>query len=125
VKEIIIQTAREDNNTGVIPVNGSIQWGWGKVDAYNAVKLALSTVGTQEIDAELSWSVYPNPVLNELHFTLVDELPSKVEIVDAIGRVTIKNVQGSKVSVSDLKPGTYWVRLEMKGHIEQQAFIKQ
>lgn len=125
VKEIIIQTAREDNNTGVIPVNGSTQWGWGKIDAYNAVKLALSTVGTQEIDAELSWSVYPNPVLNELHFTLVDELPNKVEIVDSFGKVTVKNVQGSKVSVSDLKPGTYWVRIEMNGHIEQQAFIKQ
>jgi subtilisin family serine protease len=125
VKEIIIQTAREDNNTGVIPINGSTQWGWGKIDAYNAVKLALNTVGTQEIDAELSWSVYPNPVLNELHFTLVDELPSKVEIVDAFGRVTVKNFQGSKVSVSDLKPGNYWVRMEFKGHIEQQAFIKQ
>lgn len=125
VKDIIIQTAREDNNTGVIPVNGSTQWGWGKVDAYNAVKLALNTMGTQEIETELSWSVYPNPVLNELHFTLITELPSKVEIVDAYGRVMIKNVQGSKVSVADLKPGTYWVRMEMNGHIEQQAFIKQ
>ena len=125
VKEIIIQTAREDNNTGVIPVNGSTQWGWGKIDAYNAVKLALSTVGTQQIDAELSWSVYPNPVLNELHFTLVTELPSKVEIIDGFGRVMIKNVQGSKVSVADLKPGTYYVRMEINGHIEQQSFIKQ
>jgi hypothetical protein len=125
VKDIIIQTAREDNNTGVIPVNGSTQWGWGKVDAYSAVKLALNTMGTQEIETELSWSVYPNPVLNELHFTLITELPSKVEIVDAYGRVMIKNVQGSKVSVADLKPGTYWVRMEMNGHIEQQAFLKQ
>lgn len=125
VKDIVIQTAREDNNTGVIPVNGSTQWGWGKVDAYNAVKLALITVGTEEISNELSWSVYPNPVLNELYFTLVDELPGKVEIVDMLGKSVIKNIQGSKVNVADLKPGTYYVRMEVNGKIEQQSFIKQ
>jgi hypothetical protein len=125
VKDIIIQTAREDNNTGVIPVNGSTQWGWGKVDAYNAIKLALITVGTEEISNELSWSVYPNPVFNELHFTLVDELPGKVEVVDMMGRSVVKSIQDSKVNVADLKPGTYYVRMEVNGKIEQQSFIKQ
>jgi hypothetical protein len=47
-----------------------------------AVQLALNTVGTEEIEQEITWSVYPNPVTSELYFTLVDELPEKVQIID-------------------------------------------
>jgi hypothetical protein len=60
-----------------------------------------------------------------LYFTLVDELPGKVEIVDMMGQSVIKSIQGSKVNVADLKPGTYYVRMEVNGKIEQQSFIKQ
>jgi subtilisin family serine protease len=125
VKDIIIQTAREDNNTGVIPVTGSAQWGWGKIDAYQAIKLALVTVGIEEIEHEIQWTVYPNPVVNELHFTLVDELPQQVVLIDAMGKTISRNIQDSRLLVSDLKPGTYWVRMEINGRIEQQSFVKQ
>jgi subtilisin family serine protease len=124
VKNILILTAREDNNTGIIPLEGSTKWGWGKINAYLAVKLALNTVGTEELKRDISWSIYPNPVINELHFTLIDELPSRVQIIDVMGKITEKNVQNAKISVSDLKPGNYWIRLEIKGRIEQQAFVK-
>lgn len=125
VKEIIIQTAREDNNTGVIPAAGSTQWGWGKINAYQAIKLALITVGMEEIEHEIQWTVYPNPVVNELHFTVVDELPQHVILIDAMGKTVTRNIQDSRLSVADLKPGTYWVRMEINGRIEQQAFVKQ
>lgn len=125
VKEIIILTAREDNNTGVIPLNGSTQWGWGKINAYTAVQLALNTIGTEEIEYEIPWTVYPNPVVNELHFTIVDELPSKVQVIDMLGKTTVKNIQNAKISVSDLSPGKYWIRMEVNGRIEQQSFVKQ
>lgn len=125
VKEIIIQTAREDNNTGVIPLNGSTQWGWGKINAYVAVQLALNTIGTEEIEYEIPWTVYPNPVVNELHFTLVDELPSKVQVIDMMGKTIVKNIMNAKISVSDLAPGKYWIRMEVNGRIEQQSFVKQ
>lgn len=124
VKEIIIQTAREDANTGVIPMTGSTQWGWGKLNAYLAVQLALNTVGTEEVEQEIPWSVYPNPVSSELFFTLVDELPEKVQIIDSMGKTIAKPIQNSHVNVSDLKPGTYWVRMEVNGRIQQQQFIK-
>lgn len=124
VKEIIILTAREDNNTGIIPINGSTQWGWGKINAYLAVQLALNTIGTEEIENEIPWTVYPNPVVNELHFTLVDELPSKVQIIDQNGKVISRGLINSGLSVSDLKPGSYWIRMEINGRIQQQAFIK-
>ncbi len=124
VKNILILTAREDNNTGIIPMEGSTKWGWGKINAYLAVKLALNTVGTEELKRDISWSIYPNPVLNELHFTLIDELPTHVQIIDAMGKITEKTVQNAKISVSDLKSGNYWIRAEINGRIEQQAFVK-
>lgn len=125
VKDIIIQTAREDNFTGTLPTTGSPQWGWGKLNAYLAIQLALNTVGLKEIEQEEVWSLYPNPVMNELHFTLIDELPKKVQVVDLTGKVLVKPIQASSINVSDLKPGTYWLRIEINGRIEQQAFIKQ
>ena len=124
VKDIIIETAREDANTGVIPMTGSTQWGWGKLNAYMAVQLALNTVGTEEVEQEIPWSVYPNPVTKDLFFTLVDELPEKVQIIDSMGKILDKSIQNSRVNVSDLKPGTYWVRMEVNGRIQQQQFIK-
>jgi subtilisin family serine protease len=125
VKEIIIQTAREDVNTGVIPLGGSTQWGFGKINAYHAIKLALITVGTEEISTEMNWSVYPNPAQVELHFTVVDELPKTVYIIDMQGKVIERSINDAKVFVGDLPSGTYRIRLEIKGRIEQQAFIRQ
>ena len=125
VKDIIIQSAREDNKTGVIPENGSTQWGWGKLNAYLAVKLALNTIGLEENDQVIPWSVYPNPVSNELHFTLIDELPSSVQIIDGMGKVITKQLKDSRIQVIDLKSGTYWIRAEVNGHIQQQVFVKQ
>lgn len=125
VKNIIIMTAREDNNTGAIPTNGSAQWGWGKINAYLAVQLALNTIGIEEIEHEISWNVYPNPVIGDLYFTIVEELPLKVQVIDMLGKITVKNVQGHMINVSDLESGMYWIRMEINGRIEQQAFTKQ
>ena len=54
VKDIIMQTAREDNYTQVILAEGSPKWGAGKINAYAAVQLALITVGTKEIQQACS-----------------------------------------------------------------------
>ncbi len=124
VKYILLETAREDVNTGVIPANGSTQWGWGKVDAYRAVKLALETVGLESIEPVLSWHVYPNPVQNQLHFTIIDELPKAAQVIDFSGRVLEKNVQENHIYVGDLNPGSYIVRLVINGRVQQQNFVK-
>lgn len=124
VKDIIIQSAREDAQTGVIPSNGSSQWGWGKINAYLAVKLALNTIGFEEVEQETLWTVYPNPVMQQLHFTVVDELPSTIQIISTLGTVIAKKVNTASIDVSDLKAGSYWVRVELNGRIQQQQFIK-
>jgi subtilisin family serine protease len=49
VKEIIKTTVRKDNYTGVIPEEGSVRWGSGKLNAYAAIKMALQILGSEEI----------------------------------------------------------------------------
>ena len=125
VKEIIMETARQDNITGIIPVEGSTRWGAGRVNAYAAVKLALQTIGLEEPKNDLMWSVFPNPVANELHFTIVDELPKQAEIVNLNGQANLRAIINGKLNVSDLSPGNYFIRLQIDGKIEQLQFTKQ
>jgi hypothetical protein len=124
IKSIIIQTAREDNNTGVIPINGSTQWGWGKLNARLAVELALNTVGTVSLEQEINWNVYPNPVQTYLRFTIIDDLPNRVQLIDSMGKIIHRSIQEGSVFVGDLPAGNYRVRIQVKGRIEQQSFIK-
>ena len=125
VKEIIMETARQDNITGIIPVEGHTRWGAGRVNAYAAVKLALQTIGIEEPANDLMWSVFPNPVANELHFTIVEELPKQAEIVNLKGQANLRAIINGKLNVSDLSPGNYFIRLQIKGKIEQLQFTKQ
>lgn len=125
VKEIIMETARQDNITGIIPVEGSTRWGAGRVNAYAAVKLALQTIGLEEPANDLMWSVFPNPVANDLHFTIVEELPKQAEIVNLNGQVNLRFIINGKLNVSDLSPGNYFIRLQIDGKIQQQQFTKQ
>ena len=124
VKQIIMETARTDNFTGVIPAGGSPIWGAGKINGYHAVKMALSMLGTGNITGNLSWSVYPNPVQKELYFTIVDELPSSCEVISENGSLISKRITDGKINVSDLAPGKYWIRLLVNSRIEQDLFIK-
>jgi hypothetical protein len=123
VKEIIMQTARQDNYTGVIPTEGSPQWGAGKINAYAAVQLAVQTLGLLEAATILEWSVYPNPVQHYLHFTIV-ELPEFAEIVGLDGKRYWVAIENGKMSVQDLPTGTYYVRLQQNGRIQQAPFVK-
>ena len=124
VKEIIMETARKDSHTGTIPAEGSNKWGAGKIDAYAAVKLALQTIGLENPPIELMWSVYPNPVMKELHFTIVEELPKTVTIFDLSGNSYEKPIINGKVYVSDLSAGTYFMRIMIDGKVQQDKFIK-
>lgn len=117
-------TARQDNLTGTIPIGGSPVWGAGKINAYAAVKLALQTLGFEKVPHEIDWNVYPNPVMNELHFTIV-ELPKTADIIDMEGSIYEKNIYDGKLYVSDLPAGTYFIRLIIDGKVQQERFIKQ
>jgi len=124
VKQIIQETARQDNFTGVIPVQGSPLWGKGKINAYAAVKAAMNLVQIPEKTLNNAWTVYPNPVSESLHFTLVDELPSKCWLIDECGERYELNIQNESVNVKQLAAGKYILQLYLDGKMQSESFVK-
>ena len=60
VKQILQESARTDNYTGIIPPGGSNTWGWGKIDAQKSVKKAFDVLGFAWL-GNSGVSAYPNP----------------------------------------------------------------
>ncbi|MDG1147355.1 MAG: S8 family peptidase [Crocinitomicaceae bacterium] len=124
VKQILILTARKDDNTGVIPSFGSSSWGWGKVNAYAAVKLALNTVGISELPQEVTWNVYPNPANETLSISGLKNTNVKPMIIDLQGKAISIEFINSSMDITSIEPGVYFLRLIRDGKVEQKKFVK-
>jgi minor extracellular serine protease Vpr len=126
VKDIIIQTAREDLKTGDIPDSGSYLWGHGKINAYHAVQLALQTESIENHNLEYGVFLFPNPAVNQI------EIASKFNwekgffnITTVDGKVVSEGViQGQSINISGLNDGTYYVRLRLNDTEIVLPFIK-
>lgn len=123
VREILEVTAREDNKTGVLPIEGSTRWGHGKVNAYQAIVLALNTLGIEKNEDLKQWSIYPNPTTNQLSIN-TDFQVMDVAIIDLTGKIVLTAKQGKSIDVSALKSGNYFVRFINEGKVYQKQFIK-
>lgn len=124
VKEIILQTARTDQYTGAIPPF-STKWGWGKVNAYAAVQLALNTVGIEEIpNQKLDWGVYPNPTTGELTISGLSGDEKDVTVINALGEVISKPASHKVIDCSSFESGVYFLRVIRNGKVEQVRFVK-
>jgi minor extracellular serine protease Vpr len=89
VMAILAQTAIHDNYTGVITANGNNTWGFGKVNAYGAIKEALNFTGIHhQENAALNCIVYPNPGNGEYSIGLTAEKNEtmQVNVLDLSGR---------------------------------------
>jgi hypothetical protein len=124
VKSILIETARTDNFTGAIPPH-SEKWGWGKVSAYAAVQLALTVVGENEIEQNLTWVVAPNPASDVITVNGIEGNVEDVKVIDVLGGIVFESSELTPIDVTCLNTGTYFVRLIVNGKVQQQKFIKK
>lgn len=134
VKNILAETAITDSYTGVIPANGNNTWGFGKVNAYAAVKKVLETVGVYHLESSAEVLVYPNPTRETFTVSIVGD---KKETF----RVLVVNLQGQVVMESnwevesgnnilplglDKQPvGTYFIQLQGRSKPTVVKVIKQ
>jgi hypothetical protein len=129
VKEIIKLTARTDNNTGVIPVEGSLRWGWGKLNAYAAVQLAIQTegVGINETEKSFDLVLFPNPANDKVYIShSSNESIQLIELVTIDGKISQLTTDSEEsIDVSGLESGMYFLRLTLEGKTKQITFIKQ
>lgn len=126
VKEIIQQTAREDSFTGTLSTGGSTAWGYGKINAYQAIKLALQTIGNVGLESIHSnkFKLFPNPSISAFKIEFMASL-LEVQIIDMNGSIITMPVYQNNLNIEDLKAGVYLLRFEHEQKIYQQQFIKQ
>ncbi len=126
VKEIIRETARTDNFTGVIPSEGSLRWGMGKINAYDAVKLALNTVSIGEISHDFAVKVFPNPT-NGLLFVQGDLKGNETfELYSTDGKLLLGgDLKSGKLDLSALKTGIFILKIQTDTGSRSVQVIKE
>lgn len=124
VKQIIIETARQDNHTGVIPSQGSTQWGYGKVNAMAAVRATLSFVGLEDVVTgyEDDWKVFPNPATTMISIEGFDQM-DEVQLFDVAGKETKLNASVKSWSVAGFASGLYTIRVVANNRVYQKKIV--
>lgn len=126
VKEIIVQTARQDSKTGVIPTEGSLVWGFGKINAYAAVQLALNTVSIPENKKESNLIVYPNPSNDNIQIAGQLSADASVTIYSAEGKLIQKtSLSGKVIDVQFLPQGMYLLHVQDGNSTHILSFVKE
>jgi subtilisin family serine protease len=126
IKNILKNTARIDSKTGIIPPSGNNNWGWGKIDDYNAVKNNSLTSTFQVENLEKNY-FYPNPFTNELFFTNPNELFS-IKVYDYMGKMVFSKQLNTNetINLSNLNSGIYTLQAFYKNNQYQiYQIIKQ
>ncbi|MEI8201618.1 MAG: S8/S53 family peptidase [Bacteroidota bacterium] len=79
---ILKETAITDNFTGVIPSQGSYLWGYGKINAYGAVKKTWESVNVNKYyGSESLCMLYPNPNQGQFSIDLNSERSDIANII--------------------------------------------
>lgn len=129
VKDIIKSTARQDNKTGVITAPGSVEWGMGKVDAWEAVNLALNTVSITSNEESQTVTLFPNPTSDVLNLVASSDALVGVSyhVFNITGKIILSDVLKTtqRIDVSDWSNGVYFVQLQGVKEVKTLKFIKQ
>ncbi len=125
IKNIIKLTARTDVQTGVIPDTGSYRWGWGKINAWKAVKMAVT--GIHEYNSPSEFSIYPNPAHD--FFNIIGEsniAPQQINIFNTMGELIISCTKNSlnTIDIHSLQSGVYFVEMTDNDKRSIQKLIK-
>lgn len=108
VKEILKLTARQDQHTGIISDSGSTQWGYGKIDAFQAVKLAESWVDESCCLGKL----FPNPANDRVYLSSDSVEVARMFSMEGqfLGEFEISRDKG--IDLSGQVPGMYLIVLD-------------
>ena len=125
LKELLLLTAREDNKTGQLPMDGDPKWGHGKIDAMAAIREALNLELPSELQIKTHLHVYPNPVNEVLAIELMDEINKDGFLTDFSGKQYPIQIVNGKVDCIHIQPGMYSLTFYYEGQRQQITFVKQ
>ncbi len=128
VKEILTETAYNDQFTEEAGIN---RFGYGKVDAYAAVRAALQTVGVEEHadELEIRYNLFPNPATDVCYLTAqTNSAQVPCQIMDLAGRMVRSEILHAGVNtlnLNDLPAGCYILRiLDNQDVVTKKLIIK-
>ena len=124
VKDVLLQTAREDNKTGILPAGGDPTWGHGKVNALAAVEQAVLLNQVQNLQGSNEILIYPNPVQDELFIDIPVEV-SSIALRDLSGKIYQIERNGNHVNCNRLQPGIYFISFQSNHRNHVIPFIKK
>jgi len=124
VKDIILQTAREDNKTGVLPDLGDPTWGHGKVNALAAVEQAVLLNNIENIGNNEEIKIYPNPVSDEMVLDISTDV-IQFTLKDLSGKTHEILRNGNRFNCSRLNSGIYFISFEDANKSYVIPFIKK
>jgi len=112
-RAILHATSREDKSTGDLSETGDTRWGWGKVNAYEAVRLSETTCvrNPNRIEVE-ALCLYPNPANSHLYINSAKIENVSIYTVD--GKCVLKSVvgQNSPLNIATLTDGVYMLHFD-------------
>lgn len=115
VMEILQQTATEDQFTGQTPNNN---YGYGKINAFEAVKQALQYAGINAFYNNENVFIYPNPSKNYVNFKSNLTMPiANIAIYNSIGELVLEqfniaNINKHFIDIQTLADGIYTIRVK-------------
>ncbi len=116
VRYSIFSTARNDNITGPLVANDSmdIHWGWGKIDALRAINKAISLVGINQVEQlRTPLKVYPNPATSTVKVMTLCGERQTLQVYAPDGRLILQCPveQETTLDVSNWQRGVYILRV--------------
>jgi len=131
IKNLLKQTARHDSYTGVISSAGDVLWGWGKVNAYHAARIAAGLSGcSNNTFLSSDFKIFPNPTYGVAFLEGFIEGNYSINIYDVNGK-NVYNAhktylsQQFQINFTLLKRGIYTVLLESDKNNYIQKLILQ
>lgn len=116
IREIISNTARNDDKTGPLRARDSadLRWGWGKIDALAAVNEAISRVGIQQAEMHrLPLHLSPNPATGSVTVNTGCGEQQMLQVYGINGRLMMEMPVRTEttIDVSHWTRGLYIVRV--------------
>lgn len=133
VKTILEWTAREDNDTGSLPLEGDLVWGHGKVTASQAIMSALGWISDVRpfLPApadEASLLAHPNPTTDDVWVTGMEALEGVWTLVNGQGAMVLSGraTPEFRIEMADLPAGIYILRTtNSNGKTRTVRIVKQ
>ena len=129
IKQILRNSARQDDKTGIIPPSGSPRWGWGKLNALLALYYALNIQHINEPLSDIRIEFYPNPATDELHIRCDQFYPTQLYVFSINGKqqavYSFQSDEAICLNIQNYAAGTYIVFLFDGNNWKADKFMKQ